>query len=178
MLEFWEPTTSEVNDWGVSNSGGQLGKPGRYEDPALFAKPSAAFTQYYAPLRMTQDANAAKVASVANPQEPQGHGFTGLLNSLATITDQLVKNVDRTWRDPDTGTVHFGTGETMGRKFAETQNLGERWLSQARGFFTAGLPADREPIPAPAAPGVGRPQAAGGVGLLVVALLILWGVSK
>jgi len=177
MLEFWKPTTSEVNDWGLSNSGGQLGKPGRYEDPALFQGVSEAFTQYYAPLRMTQDARAAEVASVSNPQQPQGHGFTGLVNSLTTITGELIKQVDRIWTDPDTGERHFGTGETMGRKFAETVSLGDQWLQQARGFFGVALPSDTEPVPTPAAPSVAKVGPGPGLGLLLVVLLILWGMT-
>jgi len=177
MQEFWLPKTSTVNAWDFSNSAGQVGKPGRYEDPALFTWPSQAFDQFWPDLRMSADADAGRVQNVANPQASQAGGLGGLLGSLSTITDQLVKTVDSVWKNPDTGEIHFGSGAQLGKQFNETVTAGNTWFQQARGMFGIGLPSEDDGMPVPAAGPVAN-VGGGGLALFVIAAVILWGMSK
>jgi hypothetical protein len=133
-----------------------LGKPGPYIDPGLYDVPGPA----YAPLfstqtRMTQDARDAGV------QEAR----------LSNATDDLLGAITKTWLDPDTGRVHFGTGLDVGRKFDETILAGQQFATQMPGLFnTAYEPAPgAEPKIAP----MGALDTSNVTGLILIALLVL-----
>jgi len=176
------PRTSEYNLWGLVQSAGNVGKPGRYEDPDLFKGITQAFTQLIPAARYNADERLAETMGVTNPQASVSgiaSGVSGLLSGFQTITEELLHGVDSVWRDPDTGDINTGTGATTGRKFAETVTIGGQWLQQARGFFNTGYEGPNEPVQTAAANNSvgnatnGIPMAA----LAVAALLVFaaWG---
>lgn len=182
MAEPDIPRTSEYGLFGLVQSDGEVGKPGRYEDPDLFAGITQAFSQLIPAARYAEDRDLAQTMGMEKPQATVGgiaSSVSNLLSGFQTITEELLHGVDSVWRDPDTGEIHTGSGAVTGRKFAETVNLGGQWLQQARGFFNTGYEGPTEPVQtAGANGGVGRATNGIPVAALAVAALLLfyaWG---
>jgi len=176
------PRTSEYNLWGLVQSAGNVGKPGRYEDPDLFKGITQAFTQLIPAARYNADERLAETMGVQNPQASVpdiGAAASSLFGGLKTITGELLHGVDSIWRDPDTGDIHTGSGAVTGRKFAETVTIGGQWLQQARGFFNTGYEGPNEPVQTAAAnSSVGNATNGLSMAALAVAALLViaaWG---
>lgn len=172
---------SEAGPWGLVGSEGQLGKPGAYQDPGLWEPIESTHTQFFPQARMTQDAQISQTMGDTNPQNPVSYligTFQKSLEKFSTITTHLLTNVDRTWRDPDTGDIHFGTGEIYGRTFDQTVAAGAQWLQQMRGLFNWGYDPPK-PILISQPGDMGTPVGqANAIKILGVVLLILWALGR
>jgi len=177
--------TSEAGLWALDNGNGQVGKPGRYEDPDLWSNLTAAFASLFSPdVRMQEDQEAAAEQGATPPAENKAW-YSGLISPFTEsekrwsgMTADFLGTVTTTWTDPDTGKFYYGSGPEVGQQIETTYGaLGKMWQGM-RGLFNTAYDPDpgnepkvnalpgQQPTPAEAL--------AGNAGLLLLALAGLW----
>lgn len=186
MTIQYEPytRTSEAGLWAIDNGNGQIGKPGRYEDPDLWARLSAAFAPLFSPdVRLKQDAaQATEQGATRQWWEPLVEPVTSSQKRWTGMTADFLGTVTTTWTDPDTGKFYYGSGPEVGQQVETTFGaIGTIWQGMRGLFNTAYDPDPGHEPKVNALPGQ-QPtaeQALGGnAGLLLLIGLGLWLWSK
>lgn len=184
MTTQYEPytRTSEAGLWSLDNGNGQIGKPGRYEDPDLWSRLTAAFAPLFSPdVRMQEDAQQATEQGARQEWwSPLVTPVTQSKERWSGMTADFLGTVTATWTDPDTGHFYFGSGPEVGQQLETTFGaVGTIWQGM-RGLFNTAYDADPgnkpavNPLPGQQPTAGEAVQGSAGLLILIGLGLLMW----